>query len=128
MKLLEPLTALIIEPNTRLTNPYNSLPFSFNTSRYSSLDQASHSFLTIQPQLVLISASFTPTHIITFLEKVKNESVAIEELIPVIFVVDLNNRLNFVPGTTWGTQMGLLHSLSSAQEVYATLQRVLEIS
>lgn len=126
MTPLDSISTLVIEPNTRLTNPYNSLPFTYQVSRFPSLEQATKSFLTIQPQLILLSSSFPPAHIITFLEKVKNESLAIEELIPVIFVIDLENRLNFVPGTTWGKQFGLLHSLSSPTEIFATLERVLD--
>lgn len=128
MKLLDPIHLLIIEPNAQLFSPYTSLPFSYEVSRVSSLDQAAASFLTLEPELIMISASFAPNAIITFLEKVKNESIEIDQLIPVIFVVDLSHQLNFIPGTTWGSQIGILHSLSSPPELYATLQRILELT
>ncbi|HEX7018082.1 MAG TPA: hypothetical protein VF209_04215 [Patescibacteria group bacterium] len=125
MKLLDSIPTLIIEPNILLMEPYSCLPFTYQVNRYPNLEFASESFLTVQPQLVMLSASFSPTHIITFLEKVKNESVEAAELIPIIFVIDLENPLSFIPGTTWGKQIGVITSLSSPPEVYATLQRVL---
>jgi PleD family two-component response regulator len=67
------------------------------------------------PDLVLISSHFSVTDSLKLLETLKNRSV--KKLVPIIFVVDFNQRIIILPGTTWAGQIGLLHPFSSEAEI-----------
>jgi PleD family two-component response regulator len=115
-------TVLIIEPNARLVTPYSELPSAYSILRVSATEQALDILATITPSLVFLSTSYSMTKILEILEQLK--SLSTKKIIPVVFVVDWSHKLSTLPGTTWGNQIGLLHSLSSKQELLATLKRI----
>ena len=117
-------TVSIIEPNKKLIIPYNHLPRSYDIFRVSTIDQALLKLAKVNPGIVFLSASFSALKSVSFLESLKNFSE--DSLIPVIIVVDLSNRINFVPGTTWGGKIAVIDSCASKRELTSTLDRVLK--
>jgi response regulator RpfG family c-di-GMP phosphodiesterase len=113
---------LIIEPNTRLTTPYNELPSAYSIMRVSATQQAAELLKTMTPDVVLLSTSYSMTKILEVLDQIKLLSTS--GIIPVVFVVDWSHKMSCLPGTTWAGKVGILHTLSNPAEVEATLTRV----
>ncbi len=117
---------LIIEPNTQLTLPYHYVSDlsseKHTVLRVSTLEQAIIKLDSHQPKVVFLSTSFDPNQALEFLEKLKEYSST--GIIPLIFVVDWSQRVQTLLGTSWGDAVGILHSLSSQEEVAATLKRL----
>ncbi len=119
------LAVLIIEPNRQLVMPYGHLPNSYIVNRFPTVELALVELTNTDPDIVFLSASFSPSKSVRFLEALKNFSKT--KLIPLLIVVDLSHRLNFVPGTSWGGKIAVLDSFASKRELYSTLDRVLQI-
>jgi len=117
------LNILIIEANQKLKKPYQYLSPAYQTVRLSTIEKAGAIFLNFKPELIFLSCSFSPQQIITFLDCVANECRP--HLIPIIFVIDLNHPLNFIPGTHWGQQTAVFSEFTSKHEFYTTLDRLL---
>ena len=115
-------TILIIEPNLQLQVPYLHLAPYYTVDRVRVKHEALEKLTRHSYQAVSISATLEPLHSLDILDAIKNRSQ--RYLIDVFYVVDLTNRLNFIPGVHWAGAFGLLHSLSSAEEVTATLTRI----
>jgi DNA-binding response OmpR family regulator len=94
------LTALAIEPNEKLTHPYNLLPSHYHITRVSTIAEAEKCIATKIPSIILLNASFSKMEVLSFLEIVQKQLYS--SIPKLIFVVDFNNRLNFIPGTNWG--------------------------
>lgn len=110
------------EPNLKLSIPYLHLPATYHLQTESTLSVTAFSPSTL-PDLIMLSSSFSPEDTVDFLWQLKNISSA--QIVPLIFVVDWSQSLSQVPGTTWGNKIGLLHSLSSQNEVQTTLERLM---
>lgn len=117
-----PPSILIIEPNAQMTKPYVFIPSSWEIVRVESLETAFEQIVDQPPTLVTLSLSFPKHDILDYLQELRFSSR--EVLVPLILVIDLGQPLTFVPGTFWGGQLGILHSLSGADEVAATLARL----
>ncbi|CAN5280335.1 hypothetical protein BH10PAT2_BH10PAT2_1740 [soil metagenome] len=117
---------LIVEPDSKMVHPYDIFaqlyPNTVELIRYETLNQAEKDLLSLSPVLVLLSCSFSPIKSVEFLEHFKNTFV--DQLIPLVFVVDLSKPVSRVLGTKWGKKVGLLHTLSAKAEIVATLNRV----
>ncbi|OGK43875.1 hypothetical protein A2957_00435 [Candidatus Roizmanbacteria bacterium RIFCSPLOWO2_01_FULL_38_11] len=118
------LNALIIEPNKKLGSPYNYISGLFNIVHVANVESGLVSLSGTLPQVVFLSTNIGINKTLMFLEALKNASH--KKLIPLIFVIDLTNKLNTVPGTTWGGKIGILHSMASKTEFNSTMNRVLE--
>ncbi len=107
-----------------MTRPYIYLERSFHLMRATSISQASQLLVAETPDLVLCSASPPAEYILAFLERIKTHST--KYLIPLIMVVDLNQKVSQILGTTWGGQIGILTSLASPAEIHSTLKRIVQ--
>ena len=117
------LSILIIEPNKKLTLPYSYLPHSYKVTYITSIELGLAKLNRVNPNLVFLSASFSASKSLKFLESLKNSFKL--KLIPLIIIVDLSHRLNFVPGTSWGGKIAVLDSFACKKELLSTLNRVL---
>lgn len=91
---------LIVEPNEKLTHPYNLLPSNYHITRVSTIAEARATLTQTVPSITLLSASFSPEESVSFLEKLHQ---AVSTTLPkLIFVVDFSNPINTIPGTSWG--------------------------
>ena len=117
------LITIIIEPNSKLPSPYCHLPKNYNVVRFKTIKLALWELVELKPHLVFLSASFSSSTLVRFLEAFKGFTPS--QLIPVIMIVDLSHRLNFIPGTSWGGKMAVLDSQASKKELYSALDRVL---
>ena len=115
---------LIVEPNRELAIPYMYLPIFFKITCVPSIQKAIEILHKTPPNLVFLSASFSATKSLQFLETLKR--ISAETIIPLIFVVDWSQRITRVLGTTWGGRIGLSHSLASADELHALLSRIFD--
>jgi response regulator RpfG family c-di-GMP phosphodiesterase len=104
-------TALIVEPNSSLVQPYCYLQQKLNITRVESVKTAMRALTQNSFNLFVLSASFSPEKTVTLLNAFKNKIK--DQIIPLIFVVDLNQPLSTLPGTHWSGQLGLLTSDSS---------------
>jgi DNA-binding response OmpR family regulator len=116
------MNILIIEPNTKLHNPYALLSQSHNIERVTSPELGLKYMSQQLPELVLLSTSPSITKILSFLESLKNASH--QKLIPLMFVIDLSYKLSTIPGTTWGNKLGVITSISSENELNSTIRRI----
>jgi len=119
------LTALIIEPNDKLIVPYTYLDDSYSIIRKSSAREGLTALFTNRVDIVFISASFPPNKTLSILETIKNKSKT--KLIPVVVVVDFTNRLNFIPGTTWGGKIGVLDSFANEAQFVVVTDRIFRL-
>lgn len=117
---------LIIEPNNQLANPYQFLnQKDWQLIKTASLPLALQQLGKQLPDLIMLSTSFSANKTLHFLESVKNLST--QKLIPLVWVVDLNQAISQILGTHWANQLGLLHSASSKQETLICLERLLSV-
>lgn len=114
---------LIVDPQQTLAKPYDFLPAA-TVTHVTSIPQAAQYLHDQTPDLVVASASFSPNQMIQLMEALKEAASHRSFLIPLVLMVDLENRINFVPGTHWGQKFGILCSISSQDEVNAVLKRV----
>lgn len=118
---------LIIEPNASLNSPYSYVSTIFRQAvtekRVTKVSEALIFLGSTSTDLVMISCSLDPRETLAFLEELKDYSR--EKIVPIVFVVDLEQRLSTVLGTHWGGSSAILSSLSSLSEVKAVILRVL---
>lgn len=124
MSALKPNTILIIEPRKELAQPYAYLPQESQLVHLRSTQKAVQYLQDKKPDLVVISASYSPKLVFHLLEAIKETSSAGQFLIPVVMMVDLEAENSYIPGTRWGEKLGLLYSLSTAKEVEVMLNKV----
>ena len=124
MSALKLNSILIIEPKPDLAEPYSFLPQDTNTLHLTSTQQATQYLHNKTPDLVIISASYSPPQIFHLLSTLKECSSSSMYLIPLIFYIDLGHKTSFIPGTFWGNKLGIINSLSSPKEVELVLARV----
>jgi hypothetical protein len=124
MALLTPSTILAIDPHRQLCKPYQWLMSNSTIVHVTSTPQATQYLRDRIPSLVIISASFSPSQMLDLLETIKAAVAHQRFLVPLIIMIDLHDRINFVPGTHWGQKIGVLCSLSSENEAQAVLKRV----
>ena len=124
MSILKLNSILIVEPKPDLAKPYNFLPQDNHTLHIKSVQKATQYLHDKKPDLVIVSASYSPLQIFHLLETLKEQSSSSTYLIPLIFSIDLDHKTNFIPGTYWGKKLGIINSLSSKKEVELVLTRV----
>lgn len=125
MSALKLNSILIIEPKPELAEAYDLLPQDINPLHVTSTPQATQYLHNKTPDLVIISASYSPPQIFHLLSALKECSSSSRYLIPLIFYIDLDHKTSFIPGTYWGKKLGIINSLSSKKEVELVLARVL---
>jgi hypothetical protein len=114
---------LAIEPNKQLVQPYAHFELFAEVLRVESLEQAALELEKVPgPDIILMSASFSPERGLKLMEMIKQ--ACRDQVVPLIMVVNLAQPLSFMPGTTWGSKFGIIHSLSSVFEVISTVERV----
>jgi PleD family two-component response regulator len=113
---------LIIEPNQLMAKPYAYIPISYNITRVTSLETAFEQLIDYPPGIVFLSTSFQIHKLLDFLTELQHSSK--DRIVPLILTIDLDHRLNFVPGTYWGGEMGILSSLSTETEVLILMERL----
>lgn len=124
MSTLKLNSILIVEPKPELADIYGFLPQDANIIHIISTQHATQYLRDKTPDLVVISASYSPPQTFHLLETLKERSSSSLYLIPLIFSIDLDHKTNFIPGTHWGKKLGIIHSLSSRKEVELTLGRI----
>jgi DNA-binding NarL/FixJ family response regulator len=121
---------LIIDSAPTLQLPYSTLfsllPSSLEVKHLQSLEDANQYITHNSPDLVLISTQFSDEQTLAFLEALKSSFT--DKIAPLIFTVDWANHVHHILGTSWAGAVGILHTLSSAAEIRATLQRLQEVS
>lgn len=115
---------LIIEPKPDLAAVYSYLPQDTMPLHVMSTQRATQYLSDQTPDLVIISASYSPVKIFHLLETLKERSSKSMHLIPLVLSIDLDHKNSFVPGTYWGQKLGIINSLSSKAEVQLILARV----
>ncbi len=125
MNSLTQRSVLIVEPNQSLTIPYMYLPNTYTLTCVSSIRRARNELAHTVPDLVFLSTSFRPAQTLSFLEELKKVSQSKTRIIPIVFVIDLSQRVSYVLGTTWAGKVGFANSQSSAEELFSTLERIL---
>jgi hypothetical protein len=118
------LTTFVIEPNGKLNFPYGHLPSNYKVVQLATIELALWELANLKPNLVFLSASFPSSKLVKFLEAFKN--FCRFELIPLVIIVDLSHRLNFIPGISWGGKIAVLDSFASKRELLSTISRVLK--
>lgn len=118
------IAILIVEPSPHMVSPYGHLASGAQITRVTSTTLAKRQLKNASFNLICISASFKPDQIVNLLETVEQRAQA--KLTPIVFVVNLSNRLNFIPGVSWAGRIGVIDSYSSRQEVIDTTSRVLQ--
>jgi hypothetical protein len=116
---------VIAEPNPVLKTPYHDLARWGTAHRFETLEAAAQWIISDESpptQLICVSTSFRLARIVGFLQIIK--ATFLTDIIPLVLVIDLGQRISFVPGTEWAQQIGILHSLSSVEEVRETLRRI----
>ncbi|MBT4124620.1 MAG: hypothetical protein HN981_01765 [Candidatus Pacebacteria bacterium] len=113
-------SALIIEPNHNLKEPYETVADFFNITKVNSLAEARQSLTKLQPDIFFMSSSFSPHLQLEILETFKNACST--QIIPLVFVVDLSQSLNQITGTSWGDTLTILHS----RQKQATIKTLLK--
>ncbi len=114
--------ALIVDPNSYL-QIYQMIPSVWQIEMANTIEAAHLILQKYSPDIVFISSSYSLNKSVAMLETIRNLSA--KQLIPVIFVLNFTNKINHIPGTTWGGKIGILHTLSSYCELESTLHRVL---
>lgn len=118
------LDVLIIEPNPQLVTPYSLLTSIYHQplslTRVDNLEQSKPAFLSVKPDLVLLSGSFAAVSTLDFLQFMYRE-MPIGELIPLIWIVDVSQPLSQVLGTAWGGKVSVLSSVADVTELRACL-------
>jgi PleD family two-component response regulator len=117
-------TILIVEPKPELAEAYQFLPQESNNLHLTSTQKATQYLQDKTPDLIIISASYSPVQIFNLLEQIKEASSNNMFLIPVVFMIDLEHKTSFIPGTHWGGQLGIINTLSSKKEVELMLSRL----
>lgn len=119
---------LILEPNSLVVSPYSYLASIFrqavSVQRVETVDQAVESLVKLSPELVVMSASFPPEETLKFLEQLKDAGTT--DVVPLIWVIDLENPLSTVFGTQWAGQTAVCSTLTSLSEFKSILQRLFE--
>lgn len=114
---------LVVEPDLSCDLPYVHLKQEYQMIRSATIETALFQLTqVIVPDLVLISTSLPVSDQLHLLEAVRN--LCTNGIIPLIFVVNVKQRLNQVIGTSWGGAMGVLTTESSEREVQAVLNRI----
>lgn len=113
---------LIIEQNESLKNPYTFMCDAYDTRRVSSIEKAIVEIHLKPPELVLLSASFTPISTLKLLEALKEVSVF--TVIPLLIIVDLSYRISAVLGTSWGGKIAVVDSRIPKKDFFSTIKRI----
>lgn len=101
---------LIVEPNEKLTHPYNLLPSTYHITRVSTIAEARAIVAQTVPNVTLLSASFSLKESVSFLEDLHQ---AVHTTLPqLVFVVDFSNPINTIPGTSWGETAQIITTTS----------------
>jgi DNA-binding response OmpR family regulator len=120
---------LIVDPSTELRSPYSTLfsllSPSIQVIHVQNIAAATEHLQANPPDLILISSQFSEESILNFLENAKASFTT--RIAALMYTVDWSYRLHHLLGTSWAGSVGILHSLSSAPEILATLQRLQEI-
>lgn len=124
MSALKLNNILIIEPKPDLAGVYQFFPQDISPLHSTSTQRATQYLHDMKPDLVVVSASYSPVQIFHLLEALKEKSSASKHLIPIIFSIDLKHKTNFIPGTFWGQKVGVINSLSSKKEVELVIERI----
>lgn len=120
-----PLQIVIIEPHNSLSIPYCHIPQDHTITRLQTIQQAVLHLAHNSVSVIFLSSSFPITKQLTMLEAIKNSSTSF--LIPIIYVVNFNNKISTIPGSNWGGKTGVLSSLSTSQELNSILRRVVAV-
>lgn len=122
------LSVLIIEPDPEQVSPYQHLPNQYTRLRCHSLDQALTNLaeMPFLPDLVIMSTTFPPAQVVDFLEQLLR--MCDFKLIPLIFTVDFSCQRPYVPGISWGSQIGVVSSFSGQLELAAVISRLFPLT
>lgn len=103
-------SVLIVEPNQKLTHPYKLLSEQYHITRVSSITDAEQIVEESMPDIVMLSASFSAEEQHMFFEKVTTHVSFTLPLL--VIVIDLENPISTVLGTTWGDSIQVVTSTS----------------
>lgn len=113
---------LVIEPNTKLETPYEYLHHYGSITRVTTIEKGMKEIIRNIPSLVFISASIEPSDSYRVLDVLKD--VSRYTIIPIIIVVDLNQEISFVLGTSWGGKIAIIDNYIPKRDLISTISRV----
>ncbi len=118
-------TILILEPNSKLKSPYQHLASHYQLQRLPTIEAGLKQIAQQTPALIILSASYSASKTVYFLESLKN--LQHYQLIPILIVVDLNQPVSQILGTSWGDQLAVLASNAPAQLTLQTVESLLSV-
>jgi PleD family two-component response regulator len=116
------LSLLAVIPTQHVTPVLGRLPSKYSITTVNTTESAQLQLAKSEWDGVIMSTQLSPHKQLELLEIVKTKCR--ERIIPVIYLIDLQNRLTTILGTSWGDTLGIFHSLSSEAEVASTLKRL----
>jgi len=122
LPILSDTIVLIIEPNDSLKKPYTFMYGVYDIRRVSSIARAITEVHLKPPELVLLSASFTPVSTLKLLEVLKEVSVF--TIIPLLIIVDLSYRISTVLGISWGGKIAVVDYNIPKKDLFSTIKRI----
>ena len=117
-------TIVIVEPNPEMIKPYVYLGDKPTILRVNTINQAVTAIGNIIPELILLSASFSPQSTIKLLETIKR--IYQPELIPIIQVVDRSNKISYIPGVSWNHKIRTIDNFFGKKEFLLVVKSVME--
>lgn len=115
-------SALIVEPNAAILEPYSYLPVSLHPLRVENPTDALDVLSTRTPVLCVLSASYPIEQTIVILDALRQSSRTF--LIPLVIVVDLSVPVSYIPGTTWGDKVAVIDRFVPPNVFKSTIHRV----
>lgn len=116
-------TILILEPKRALSLPYQHLQNKYQLNRVQTIEAGLKQISKTTPQLIILSASYSASKTLYFLESLKNLSQ--QRLIPILILVDLNQPVSQILGTSWGEHLAILASNASQSLTLQTVDSLL---
>lgn len=115
---------LVLDPNFEQVALYSFIDQKkFQVKFLSNPGLASEALAQENFDLVFLSCSFSNKKLLHFLESLKQACK--NKIIPLVLVVDFEQSYSIVPGIKWDQRVALLGSQASAEELNATLARLL---
>lgn len=114
-----PQSALIVEPNEKLTHPYNLISQHYHSTRVSSLTEAIQYLDTFLPKVLFLSTSLKSEQMLKILEKLRQNTHT--HLPKIIFVLDFSQTMSKLPKISWDGQADIISTQTPPAAVEAVI-------
>ena len=116
-------TAFVVEPNSKLVEFYLGMEQLFNLTVTNSVPQALQKLYEQEPDVFILSTSFSLSLQIKALEAFKNSCK--NKIIPLVLVIDLSKPISTIAGISWGNKLHIVNSRQSLKELKQTLEPII---